>query len=153
MIVYRISNNLYSNDLSGTGAKLNGARWNSKGVPMLYTTEFVSLALLEMLVHTQFRDYAIELDLVYIHFPDNTDIKEITLPKLKSNWIDDDDYSRFIGDEFIRSKQSLILKVPSAVVQEEHNFLINPLHAEFKKIKIIKQNLSGLTKDYFPSNE
>lgn len=138
MIVYRISNSLYSSDLSGTGAKLNGARWNSKGIPMLYTTQFISLALLEMLVHTNFKDYAIDLDLVHIHFPDNIDIKEITLPKLKNNWIDDDDYSRFIGDEFIRSKQSLILKVPSAVVLEENNFLINPLHAEFKKIKISK---------------
>ncbi len=138
MIVYRISNSLYSNDLSGTGAKLNGARWNSKGIPMLYTTQFISLALLEMLVHTNFKDYSIELDLVYIHFPDNTDIKEITLPKLKNNWIDDGDYSRFIGDEFIKSKQFLILKVPSAVVQEENNFLINPLHPEFKKIKVSK---------------
>ncbi|MEO6671429.1 MAG: RES domain-containing protein [Ferruginibacter sp.] len=138
MIVYRISNSLYSNDLSGTGAKLNGARWNSKGVPMLYTTEFISLALLEMLVHTQFKDYAVELDLVYIYFPDTMDIREITLPKLKNNWIEDDDYSRFMGDEFIRSKQSLILKVPSAVVLEENNFLINPLHADFKKIRINK---------------
>ncbi len=138
MIVYRISNKLYSSDLSGTGAKLQGARWNSKGIPMLYTTEYISLALLEMLVHTQFRDYAIELDLLYIHLPDTSDIKEITLPKLKTNWIEDDDYSRFIGDEFIKSKQALILKVPSAVVQEEHNFLINPVHADFKKIKISK---------------
>ncbi len=138
MIVYRIANKLYSTDLSGAGAKLNGARWNSRGTPMLYTTEFVSLALLEMLVHTQFKDFAIDLDLLYIHLPDNSDIKEITLPKLKSNWVEDDDYSRFIGDEFIKSKQSLILKVPSAVVQQEHNFLINPLHTEFKKIKISK---------------
>src|SRR6187431_27969 len=138
MIVYRISNSLYSSDLSGTGAKLNGARWNSKGIPMLYTTEYISLALLEMLVHTQFTDYAIGLDLVYIQFPDNADIKEITLPKLKANWIEDDDYTKFMGDEFIKSKLHLILKVPSAVVQEEHNFIINPVHADFKKIKISK---------------
>ena len=138
MIVYRISNRLFSNDLSGTGAKLHGSRWNSQGIPMLYTSECISLTLLEMLVHTQFEDYALELDLIYIQLPDNIDIKEITLPKLKNNWIDDNDYSRFIGDEFIKSKQSMILKVPSAVVQEEHNFLVNPLHPEFKKIKISK---------------
>ncbi len=138
MIVYRISNKLFSTDLSGTGAKLNGARWNSKGIPMLYTTEHISLALLEMLVHTQFKDYAIELDLLHIHLPDNSEIKEVTFSKLKTGWIEDDDYSRFIGDEFIRSKQFLILKVPSAVVNEEHNFLINPNHPEFKKIKISK---------------
>ncbi|MBC7535945.1 MAG: RES family NAD+ phosphorylase [Ferruginibacter sp.] len=138
MTVYRISTRLYSNDLSGTGAKLYGARWNSKGTAMLYSTEFISLALLEMLVHTQFKDYAIPLDLVHLHLPESVTIKEITLPKLKSNWHEDEDYSRFIGDEFIKSKQALILKVPSAVVQEEHNFLVNPLHADFKKIKIHK---------------
>ena len=138
MTVYRISTRLYSSDLSGTGAKLYGARWNSKGIAMLYSTEFISLALLEMLVHTQFKDYAIPLDLVYLHLPENGTIKEITLPKLKSNWPEDEDYSRFIGDEFIKSKQALILKVPSAVVQEEHNFLVNPQHADFKKIKISK---------------
>jgi RES domain-containing protein len=138
MMVYRISNSMYSKDLSGTGAKLNGARWNSKGIPMLYTTEFISLALLEMLVHTQFRDYSMELDIVYIHFPDNIEVKEITLPKIKMSWIEDIEYTRFMGDEFIKAKQSLILKVPSAIVSEENNFLINPLHADFKKIKISK---------------
>lgn len=138
MIVYRISNSIYSDDLSGTGAKMYGARWNSKGIPMLYTTEFISLALLEMLVHTQFKDYSIELDLVYIFLPDHTEVKEITIPKMKTNWTEDDEYSRFIGDEFIKSKQCLALKVPSAVVHEENNYLINPLHSDFKKIKINK---------------
>ena len=53
MIVYRITNSIYSNDFSGTGAKLAGARWNSKGIAMLYTTEHISLAVLEMLVNGQ----------------------------------------------------------------------------------------------------
>ena len=66
MIVYRISNAAYNNDISGTGAKLMGSRWNSKGVPALYTSEFISLAVLEMLVNTNFKDYAIALDLLYI---------------------------------------------------------------------------------------
>ena len=66
MIVYRISNTRYSDDISGTGAKLHGARWNSVAVPMLYTAEHISLAVLEMLVNTHFNDYNIELDLVYI---------------------------------------------------------------------------------------
>jgi len=138
MILYRISNSLYSDDLSGTGAKLFGARWNSKGTPMLYTTQHISLALLEMLVHTQFTDYAVELDLVYIQLPAGLEIKEINLPKLKNNWVTDEEYTRFMGDEFIRSKQSLALRVPSAVVQEEFNFIINPIHPEFKKVKITK---------------
>lgn len=138
MIVYRIANKHFSKDLSGTGAKLNGARWNSKGVPMLYATSSISLALLEMLVHTQFHDYSIELDLLYINVPEPGSIRQLTLQKLKPGWIEDYEYTRFIGDEFVKAQQDLVLEVPSAVVQEEFNFLINPLHAEFKKIKIQK---------------
>ena len=138
MIAYRIANKNFSRDLSGTGAKLNGARWNSKGIPMLYTTGSISLALLEMLVHTQFHDYSIELDLLYINIPDTILPRELTLQKLKPGWIEDYDYTRFMGDEFVKAKQDLVLQVPSAVVQEEFNFLVNPFHADFKKIKIQK---------------
>ncbi len=136
MIVYRISNALYSNDLSGTGAKLMGGRWNSKGIPILYTSEHISLALLEMLVNTQFKDFIIPLDLLNIQVPETASISEISLSKLKKDWVTDFGYTAFIGDEFIKDKQSLLLKVPSAVIHEEFNYLINPLHADFKKIKI-----------------
>lgn len=136
MIVYRISNPAYSDDLSGTGAKIFGARWNSKGIPMLYTTEHISLALLEMLVHTQLKDFTIPLELIYINLPDNSSIQELLLTKLKANWISDIEYSRFIGNEFVKSKKHLALKVPSAVIQEEYNYLINPVHPDVKKIKI-----------------
>ena len=136
MIVYRICNTIYSDDLSGTGAKMNGGRWNSKGVEMLYATEYISLGVLEMLVHTQFTDFAVPLSLLHISLPENTDGKELKLSKLKKDWIKDEGYTRFIGDEFIRSAKNLFLKVPSVVVNEENNFLVNPLHSDFKKIKI-----------------
>jgi RES domain-containing protein len=138
MIVYRISNQLYSNDISGTGAKLMGGRWNSKGIPILYTSEHISLAVLEMLVNTQFQDYAISLDLILIQVPISASFSEINISKIKKGWVNDVDYTNFIGDAFVKDKQSLLLKVPSAVVTEEHNFLINPLHEDFKKIKIIE---------------
>jgi len=149
MIVYRIANPLYSSDISGNGARLNGARWNSKGIPMLYTAVYISLAALEMLVHSSFKDYSIALDLVYIHFPENETIKEINSSKLKQNWINDPEYTRFICDEFIKSKQQLILKVPSAVVNEETNYLINPLHQDFKKIKVEKIKSFHTDKRFF----
>ncbi len=136
MIVHRICNSLYSDDLSGTGAKLFGGRWNSKGIPMLYVSEHISLAVLEMLVNNQFKDFSIELILLRISIPDTIEIKEIKLNKLKSKWNEDFSYSKFIGNEFIKSMNSLVLKVPSAVISEEHNYLINPLHTDFKKIKI-----------------
>ncbi len=136
MIVYRICNIQYSKDLSGTGAKLFGGRWNSKGLGMLYVTENISLAVLEMLVHSQFKDFTIELSLLSISLPNATEVKEIKISKLKQDWIFDNSYTKFIGDEFIKSQNNLLLKVPSAVINDEHNFLINPMHADFKKIKI-----------------
>ena len=144
MIVYRISNTAYNNDISGTGAKLMGARWNSKGVPLLYTSQFISLAVLEMLVNTNFKDYGIALDLMYISLPDEQSITAIELKHLKNNWKADFEYTRYMGDEFIKQKESLLLKVPSVVIQEEYNYLANPLHEDFKKIKIIK------TKSFWP---
>jgi RES domain-containing protein len=144
MIVYRISNAAFKDDISGTGAKKNGARWNNKGTPIVYTAQHISLAVLEMLVNTHFKDYSIELHLVYIQLPDEAIKGEIKNSKLKLNWKDDPSYTKFIGDEFIKQNQSLILKVPSAVINEEHNFLVNPLHPDFKKVKIIK------TKAFWP---
>ena len=138
MIVYRISNPLYSKDISGTGAKLLGGRWNSKGIPVLYVSEHISLAVLEMLVNTKFQDYAISLDLIVIQIPDTAQLTEINIIKIKKGWIEDFGYTNYIGDEFIKDKQSLLLKVPSAVITEEHNYLINPLHADFKKIKVLE---------------
>ncbi len=153
MIVYRITNSIYSNDISGTGAKLMGSRWNSKGIPMLYTTEHISLAVLEMLVHTNFKDYAIELDLLTIQIPPSAVIAEINVKKLKKSWIDDLAYTRFIGDEFIKNKQDLLLKVPSAVINEEFNCLVNPSHPDFRKVKIIKKRAFKTDDRLFTINE
>jgi RES domain-containing protein len=136
MIVHRICSSLYNDDLSGNGAKLFGGRWNSIGIPMLYVSEHISLAVLEMLVNNHFKDFSVELSLLRISIPDVIDVKEIKLNKLKAKWNEDASYSKFIGNEFIKSKTNLVLKVPSAVVMDEHNFLINPLHTDFKKIKI-----------------
>ncbi len=144
MIVYRICNSAYNDDISGTGAKLMGSRWNSRDIPVLYTSQYISLSVLEMLVNTNFKDYSIALDLMYIKFPEDQPATVIELNNLKNNWKDDFDYTRYIGDEFFKQKESLILRVPSAVVQEEYNYLANPLHADFKKIKIIK------TKSFWP---
>jgi RES domain-containing protein len=144
MIVYRISNAEYSHDISGTGAKLMGARWNSKGIPVLYTSAHISLAVLEMLVNTDFKDYAIALDLLYINIPDQVKVTSIDLSILNNKWKEDFDYTRYIGDEIFKQKESVLIKVPSAVIQEEYNYLVNPLHADIKKIKIIK------TKSFWP---
>jgi RES domain-containing protein len=136
MIVYRICNALYSDDLSGTGAKMFGGRWNSKGVAMLYVSQHISLAVVEMLVHNQFKDFTIELSLLHISFPDTLEIKEVKHNKMKTDWTEDYGYTQFMGDNFIQSATHAILKIPSAVITEENNYIINPMHADFKKLKI-----------------
>ncbi len=136
MTVFRICNPKFSADLSGTGAKLYGGRWNSKGVAMLYTSAHISLSVLEMLVNNQFTDFAVDLNLLHIAFTDNIDIKEVKNNKLKKDWPTDFGYTRFMGDQFVKAGTHAILKVPSAVIKDEYNFILNPQHVDFKKIKI-----------------
>lgn len=149
MITYRITRSLYKNDLSGNGARLYGSRWNTKGVPMLFTAEHISLAALEMLVHLQFAEIPDSFHLLYIELPEEDPKLEITSSKLKANWKTDEAYTAFMGDEFLRQKNALSLKVPSAVISEEHNYIINPLHRDFFKIRIIKSKPFTLDKRFF----
>jgi RES domain-containing protein len=136
MIIYRICKSDYKDDITGTGAKLFGSRWNQVDYPMLYTAEHISLAALEMLVHINFNELSPSFYLLLIKVPDTASITELKYDKLKKNWEDDYGYTAWIGSEFIKEKTSLCLKVPSAVVAEEHNYLLNPLHVDFKKVHI-----------------
>ena len=143
MIIYRLAIDKFADDISGAGAKLNGGRWNPVGVDALYTSEYISLCILEILVRAN-KDFSPDrYTLISIEAPQSS-IYEIQLQKLKSNWQRDLNYTQWIGAEFFRHKQSLILKVPSAIVPQEHNFLVNPLHSDFKKVKIIKTELLEL---------
>lgn len=149
MIVYRISNEAFKNDISGNGAAINGSRWNSAGFRLLYTSEFISLSILESLVHLQ-RNYIPDSQyLLYIETPDVNETEEISYKKIRADWREEIEYTQWMGNEFIKNNQSLILKVPSAIVHQEHNFLINPLHAEIKKVKVIQTELLGLDKRLF----
>jgi RES domain-containing protein len=136
MTGYRISNQQYSQDLSGEGARLFGARWNSVGIPMLYLSSHASLAILELLVHVQWKQMELTLDLLSIRLPDQAPAKELTAGKLKKNWQQDLAYTRSLGDGFIQSGQFLVLKVPSVIVPEEYNLLVNPRHPDARKIRI-----------------
>ena len=146
MIVYRITNEAYKNDLSGNGAALYGSRWNSKGIRLLYTSQFISLSILESLVHLKRNEIPLNQYLLFIEFPDQKKIAELSYKKMKKNWHEEHEYTQWIGDQFIKNKEALALKVPSAVVPQENNFLLNPFHSEFKKVKIISSELLQLDK-------
>ncbi len=139
MFVYRISKTKYINDLSGTGAKLYGGRWNEKGIPLVYTSSSISLAILESLVHFSFNMAPPDMSIATIYIPDNifessVDIK--SFGKLPNSWnenLPNPKTQQFIK-KWINNKNSLILKVPSAINSREFNYLINPLHKDINLI-------------------
>jgi len=138
MIVYRITHSHFKDDISGNGAKTYGGRWNVPGLPALYTSEHISLCVLELLVNISLQESQINYHLIQIQIPESAEMALVSTKKLKTNWQNDQMYTRFMGSEFLKNKQSLLLKVPSAVISEESNYIINPLHANFNKIQIIK---------------
>lgn len=137
MIVYRFSNKTYASDLSGTGAKMFGGRWNHKGLAGLYTSSAISLALLEVLVNALALEQLTSLALLKLEIPATLESSVRELTNLKKDWDYDLEYTRFIGSEFLQNRSFLMLKCPSAVVQEESNYLLNPLHEEYGKLKIV----------------
>ncbi len=153
MIVYRLSSGEYRNDLSGTGAKLFGGRWNSTGLNALYTTEHISLAVLEILVHIKAYRQPLDYHLITIEVPSTANVITIEHAKLKRNWRDDITYGQFIGDEFLNANQSLVLKVPSVIVEQESNFLINPAHPDAGKLKIRSSKIFMFDKRLYLKNE
>ena len=136
MIIYRLAVDAYKEDLSGTGAKLFGGRWNTPGLPAIYSTENISLAVLEILVNTDKSLVPPSYFLIKLQVPETLAFKSIMQSGLKDKWYKDVEYSRYIGSNFLTSGKEAILKIPSAVVKDEFNFLLNPAHADFKKIRI-----------------
>lgn len=139
MIVFRLSKGLYRNDLSGKGAELVGARWNSIGVPMVYAAASRALCTVEVAVHLPLRIIPTDYWLVSIEIPDDLHIEALDEASLPSHWksFPYSNNTQKIGDTFILENKGAVLKVPSAVVQDEFNFLLNPRHREFSRIKIV----------------
>jgi RES domain-containing protein len=142
MKVYRLSRKKYAGELSGKGAALSGNRWNSKGVEMIYTSESRALAMAEVIVHLSLAVLPKDFVLLEIEIPDAIPIKKLNPKKLAKNWnvFPHHPATQQIGDAFIRDGEYAVLQVPSAVVNGDSNFLINPFHPAFKKIKIISQH-------------
>ncbi|HLC01449.1 MAG TPA: RES family NAD+ phosphorylase [Anaerolineales bacterium] len=122
---------------SGEGAARTGGRWNSVGTRMVYTASSASLALLEVLVNlgsdAPLRGYSlIELAI------DEVLINEVTPSELPRDWrrIPPPMPAQILGDTWVREMRSAVLAVPSAVVPHEHNYLLNPQHADFPRIRI-----------------
>ncbi len=136
MIVYRFAHTRFAKDMSGEGARLKGGRWNHRGIAALYTSEHISLGLLEVLANAATLEELQQVRLMEIELPDNAAAETLSPKDLKKGWHFDFEYTQWLGSEILRTKNALVLKCPSAVVHKEHNFIINPLHKDFKKVRL-----------------
>ncbi|SCY95693.1 RES family NAD+ phosphorylase [Flavobacterium caeni] len=151
MIVFRLSKSAHAKDLSGKGAEKFGGRWNSKGVAMVYTSDSRALCTAEIAVHTPLGNLPTDYEIALIEIPENTIVPELETAELPKDWqsVPHAHSTQIIGDKFVSDDQFLVLKVPSAVVQGEFNYLINPAHDDFKSIKIVRTEPFSFDKRLF----
>ena len=135
MIVYRCSSKKWIKDLSGRGAYLHGGRWNSPGLAMIYTAENNVLAALEVAMRIPLEFISSDYLMIALDIPDETNIYK---PKLTANWNLELEATQKTGDDFLKKGKHLVMKVPSALVTDSYNLLINPGHADSKRIKLLE---------------
>jgi RES domain-containing protein len=131
-----------AHELSGKGAETSGGRWNRPGRPVVYTATSVSLACLETVVHLNAQGLPLNRFLVQIEVPDDVWARRQTLmaAELPIGWgaTPEGKVSLDRGDAWLRAQSSALLLVPSVIVPEECNVLINPLHADVAHLKAQK---------------
>lgn len=138
MIVYRVQNSKYKQfTLTGIGAEKCGGRWNEVGTRAVYCSENRALALLEYYIHSD--NVALlpkEILLAVIEIPD--DLPILSLKKLPESWKQYPYSSKSTGvfSKHVTTGDFFALKVPSTIVPMEHNIILNPLYAEFGKVKV-----------------
>ncbi len=131
-----------AHDLSGKGAEMTGGRWNRKGRPVTYCATNMALAVLETLVHFNAQGLPLNRYLVRIEVPDDVWASAVlqsprTLPV---GWeaIPEGQVSLDVGDLWLQQSPSAVMIVPSAIVPEESNVLLNPRHADCARIRAVK---------------
>lgn len=136
MTLWRISN--YA-DLKGIGGLRAGGRWHFAGQPVVYLAEHPALALLETHVHLEIASVA-QLpngyQLLRVEVPDSVAVAEIAEHDAPADWRTNPDWTKGAGTEWLQTKPSALLRVPSAVVPHAHNFLLNPLHPAVAEIRV-----------------
>ncbi|RYE28767.1 MAG: RES domain-containing protein [Sphingobacteriaceae bacterium] len=137
MLVYRIALNQYSQMLKASGF---AARWNPSKIRMIYTSANRSLSCLENVVHRGKTGLTQLFRIMTIEIPEAVEIKKINLVELSKNWKNYDqlNFTQNQGKNWIESEETAVLQVPSSIIEEEVNYLINPNHPDFEKIKLIK---------------
>jgi RES domain-containing protein len=137
--LFRIATSEHISDISGTGARIYGGRWNHQGYPVIYASGSRSLAALEFLVHVPMALAPENLSILEINIIETVEIESVNESQLPLNWRDYPAPEQLadIGTSWLKSKSSLLLEIPSAVVNKEVNILINPLHEDIKSVSLV----------------
>ena len=138
--VYRILRKPYAKTpLDGEGAYRFGGRWSSTGTRIAYTAEHLSLAMLEYFIHIEADDPPRDLVAVAAEIPDSVSRHPLAARALPANWRESPAPAELaaIGDRFVAERKFAILIVPSALAPAEANWLINPQHPEFSRIRLL----------------
>ncbi|MBM4145832.1 MAG: RES domain-containing protein [Nitrospira sp.] len=139
MYCWRIAKKKYaSSAFDGEGSRRKGGRWTPKGFPAVYTAQTESLAALEQFVQLGDEGQNIKFVCFKVEIPKEVRIGEIDVGSLPANWKDTPAPAslRAYGADWLMRGESAILKVPSALISSECNFILNPLHLDFQKITI-----------------
>lgn len=132
--LWRISN---FRSLSGEGGLRYSARWHTAGRPIVYLAASPAGAMIEVLVHLELEEDELPAayTLLRIETPVSLAIEELRVP-VKGDWKTDLGISRKLGDEWLRNAKTALARVPSAILPNTFNYLLNPLHPDAKKIRI-----------------
>lgn len=140
MRVWRLARRAYR-ALDGEGARLYGGRWNSEGRAVVYSSQTPSLAILESLVHVDPADVPSDLVLIEAEVPGDGDVGAVVDPDLFADpsWREHPapEWQATLGDSWVDDGTYLWLAVPSAVVPQERNILLNPAHARMREVTVV----------------
>jgi len=135
MRVWRLCRQAHARS-DGEGARRYGGRWNERGTALVYTSETASLAALEYFVHLDPEDAPPDLILIPADIPASVVVRYVRAEELPSDWrsVPGPDALARIGTAWAQSLDTAVLSVPSAIIPEERNYLINPAHSAFRDI-------------------
>ena len=125
--------------LDGEGARLYGGRWSSPGGAMVYAASSLALAALEYLVHVDKEDAPSDLVALQIEVPDDLAVETRDAEALPEGWANDvpSPECAGVGDAWLAAGNTVVLRLPSALVPEEQNALINPAHPGAARIRVV----------------
>ena len=133
LVKARLANQAFT----GEGARLYGGRWNSPGTPIIYTSATASLAVLEVFANVQRSGLLAAYMLAECEFDERL-VTRVSIADLPANWWRSpaSPELQVIGDRWSIERTSAVLQVPSSIIERENNFLLNPLHDDFRRVRL-----------------